>query len=269
MIDTPIHPTAREFEEIKRQIKTAHGLSQGGVSVLRNTSKQKRSLRFSVPSLKASHKTKVIITGIPRSGTGFVKELLSSYPNSFTKGEVFSPEKSNTIDDYPKLAHQLADKRSVDLFALKFLLFQSPQYHQDIQQLAESGWRIIVTRRGNSSEQTLSHYLATVKNRFHSVNLPSLTRDETICVDGVLIKQLHDLFKRANDQLQHDTNAWGKDVLSLSFEHDIRPVSPAVARTAKFLGIPAESLKAVEEKTFTDNWSLIKNIDETRKALEL
>ena len=263
------HPIAHDFERVKSLIKKVHGIPETSSPQLRNIKSQTKPWNSLKNRLTLGPKTRIVISGIPRSGTGFIKELIASYPSSFTKGEIFSPEKSASIGNYIKRANALADRRNTELFALKFLLFQSPEYKKDLSGLVQNGWKLIVTQRTNIGQQALSHYLATAQDRFHSLVSIPLDSPPLISVDLDLFKRVIELFQRANKTLIEDIKIWEDDALVLSFEDDIRPVSPAVNKVAQFLDVEVNSLKPLEQRTFSNNLSLVRNRDAVVKVVEL
>lgn len=262
MPDIVVHPIAQEFSKLKKEILKAHGIAPPIQNAVR------RSSASGLFKKKASPKnqTRIVISGLPRSGTGVIKELIDAHPRGFAKGEVFSPERGVIVKNYVREAEALADKRRFSYFALKFLLFQSPNYQDDIAHLLETGWKLIVVKRNDLAGQCLSHYLATALNQFHNLDRPSERKRAlpSVFVRLELMEQLKTLFKKANDQLQEDVEKWGGQALQLSFEEDITEISSGISKVANFLEIEAEEFILKEHKTFDDNWKLVENADSVR-----
>lgn len=258
-----VHPKAIAFQDLANTIRRAHGLQAR--LLLDRTEPIYNSTRSQIKALlssTSSSQTKVVLTGLPRSGTGYVQRILASHPDSFVKGEVFDPAK-HRYNNYVRKAEELAAKRHQPLFCLKFLLFQSPSYLEDLMQLAEKGWKILGTFRQDVAAQALSYYLATALDTFHS-DSPS-TPQGTITVQIPLLKETLSLFQEAHLQLQQDYGTLGAALQVVHFEKDILVPHRSIANIAHFLKLNESHLAEGESPTFPDKWKLMSNADNVQE----
>jgi len=260
-----LHPQALAFQKLANAIRREHGIEER--ALLRHTEpiyKNARAQLKALVSKRNTGQTKVLVTGLPRSGTGYISSLLSSHPNSFTKGEVFDPAQ-HSYNNYVQKAQELAAKRPHALFSLKFLAFQSPSYPTDLMDLGSLGWKIIGLHRKNKALQALSYYLATAFDTFHRFHESKSGHPIKVHVDllnvvtGILIQsetQLLEYYKELHPFIQ-----------VVNFEKDIVEESRCIDLVSRFLGIPANLFQERERPTFPNTWELISNADEIREWL--
>lgn len=257
-----IHPHALAFQKVANAIRRNHGVAERQLlskvePVYKSTKEQLKAL-FAKSN---ESQTKVLITGLPRTGTGYVSSLLESHPSSFIKGEVFDLSK-HLYKNYVLKAQELAAKRTQELFSLKFLAFQSPRYVTDLQELGNLGWKIIGLHRKNISLQALSYYLSTAFDTFHRFNesknrLPIKVHLEWLnVVKGILTvveAELLDHYQTLQPFIQ-----------IINFEKDIIEESRCADIISHFLKMPAEFFQEKEQPTFSNKWELISNADEVK-----
>lgn len=257
---------AISFQNLANSIRKAHGIAErhfrkGLEPIYSNTKERLKAVLTS----KNPSQIQVVITGTPRSGTGYIQSLLGSYPDSFVKGEVFDPVK-HRYQQYVQKAQELAHKRTQRLFALKFLLFQAPNYSSDFAELANKGWKFVGTYRENTKAQALSYYLATAIDTFHSSG--STTTPKPIDVRSDLLVQVQHLFEEAQSQLMRDYETLGESLQTIHFEQDIQTSKQGIYLVAQHLGLHAEGLKEKERPTFSNPWQLIRNTEEIQALMD-
>jgi len=208
---------------------------------------------------------RLIITGLPRSGTGFIQSIISSLPRAFCKGEVFAPE-LHIYDDYVKMATTLSDRRNHEIFGIKFLFFQSPNYWADIEELSKRGWKVIGTRRKDSNQQALSYYLATATGYFHRFDKTQMP--EAITIDLALLDQCIKIFTKCSSILNDNYMSLKNEMLVIDFEEDIVKSDKAVKKVTTCLGHSLQYVSRLEQPTFEDKLSHVTNHNEVTQLLD-
>lgn len=250
------HSISEEFLTIKNGIQDLHKVQRSK----RIPYREDKVYSFQKLLSRINKKKKVIITGIPRSGTGFIANTLKTYRNSKILGEVFDHGVWENYKSTVETSENFSLQYRAELFGLKYLLFQTPTYLEDLERLSKLGWHIIGTIRDEPFHQALSFYTATVTKRYHVLKSGNNASKNysSFLVDKNIFSDLIELYKKANFQLRIDYKSVTKDNNKILFD-EIKAEDPCCRKLEKILTLEVESLKPNEEKTQINYHELVLN----------
>lgn len=260
------HPLFEKFYELKVLTELEHNIELNSDLYLYGQKQNKNLrnrlsyfLRTSIPAPK--DQVKVLIIGLPRSGTTYLQTLLASTEESYIKGEFFSPYLGRYYQDYPKKAKQFSRYHRKKLVGFKFMMFHSPNYETDLVNLKNNGWKIICTHRENLKEQSLSNYLSAANHFFHRTCSNTNETFEKKVINLELLDQHLSVYKESFEIQQKIISNLNSPICIIDFE-DIKGKNGIYKKLSNYLSISINESTTQTLKTYPSLKDVIKNYDE-------
>lgn len=260
------HPQIEKYYKLKILTEIEHNIELNSDLYLYSQKQNKnlRSrlsyfLRASIPSPK--DQVKVLIIGLPRSGTTYLQTLLASTEDSYIKGEFFSPFLGKYHQDYPKKAKQFSRYNRQKLVGFKFMMFHSPNYETDLVKLQNKGWKIICTQRENLKEQSLSNYLSAANHFFHRTSSNTKETFEKKIINLQLLDQHLSVYKESFDIQQKIISNFNSPICTINFK-DFKDKNVVHKKLSDYLNISIKGSANQTLKTYPSLNDVIKNYDE-------